>query len=111
MKYYLSGDRDINMKNGKVSYMMIAHIPASGVKLFEKYEQSVLPLLVEYEGRLERRLQSADSFTEVHLIQFPSTQHFIAYKSDPRRIQYANLLDESGASIQLFEFYDTPINY
>ncbi|WP_148931628.1 hypothetical protein [Paenibacillus methanolicus] len=82
-------------------YVMTARIPAEGVDKFNAYESHVLPLLGEHGARLERRLQSRDRLNEVHIIWFPSPKSFENYRTDPRRTEYAYLLVESGAAIEL----------
>jgi hypothetical protein len=76
---------------------MTASIPEDGIAMFHEYESRVLPLLEDYDARLERRLRSQDGQHEVHVIWFPSTQAFDQYRNDPRRGKYAQLLADSGA--------------
>ena len=86
--------------------MLVARLPADGVAAFEEYERRVLPLLAAHGGRLARRLRSADRLVEVHLVEFPSSQAFAAYRDDPARAAHAGLLEASGAETELFELYD-----
>jgi hypothetical protein len=39
-------------------YVLVIHIPAEGVELFQRYEAAVLPLLSAHGGSMERRLPS-----------------------------------------------------
>ncbi len=87
-------------------YVLVIHLPADGVESFQRYESAVLPLLSDHQGRLDRRLASADQRTEVHLVTFPSAEHFERYRSDPRRAEQSALLDESGARIELYDVTD-----
>lgn len=87
-------------------YVLVARLREAGVARFADYERAVLPLLAGHGGRLERRLRSPDGRTEVHLVSFPSPERFAAYRDDPRRAEHANLLQESGAAIELFELRD-----
>ena len=66
----------------------------------------MLSLLPGHGGRLTRRLRSSDRLVEVHLVEFPSTEAFAAYRADPRRTAHAELLRASGAKIELLELYD-----
>ena len=43
-----------------VTFALIARIPAEGIADFRAYEDAVLPLLPEFNGRLERRLRNSD---------------------------------------------------
>jgi uncharacterized protein (DUF1330 family) len=86
--------------------VLVVRLPAEGVAAFEEYERRVLPLLSAHGGRLARRLRSADRRVEVHLVEFPSTQAFAAYRDDPARSAEAGLLETSEAVTELLELYD-----
>ena len=43
-----------------VTFVLIFRIPTEGVEDFRAYEEAVLPLLPEFNGRLERRLRNPD---------------------------------------------------
>ena len=87
-------------------YVLVIHLPADGVETFQRYEAAVLPLLPDHQGRLDRRLRSADERTEVHLVSFPSVEHFESYRNDPRRAEQSHLLDASQARIELYDVTD-----
>jgi len=89
-----------------VTYVMTARLPVWGIEAFNRYEDAVLLLLAAHGGRLTRRLRSPDGLTEVHLVEFPSTESFERYRNDSRRQQCRTLLDESGASVELLELDD-----
>ena len=65
---------------------MLADVPAEGVAAFQEYESHVLPLLDRHDGRLERRLRSADAQTEVHVVSFGSRVGYESYLADPERV-------------------------
>lgn len=90
----------------RVTYVLVVHLPADGVESFQRYETAVLPLLSDHQGTLERRLRSPDERTEVHLVTFPSRDHFETYRDDPRRAGHSSLLGESRARIELYEMSD-----
>jgi hypothetical protein len=81
-------------------------IPEEGVDAFRKFEATVLPLLAEHGGRLERRLRTLDGGTEVHVVSFSSPAGFEAYRADPRRQERLHLLHESQAATELLEVVD-----
>lgn len=91
-----------------VTFVMVVRIPVDGVERFREYEAHVLPLLAEHGGRLERRLHSREGRVEVHVVTFPSTGAFVAYRDDPRRAEWRALLVESGAEQEIFELFDVP---
>jgi hypothetical protein len=90
----------------RVVYVLVIHLPVDGVESFQRYEAAVLPLLSDHHGRLDRRLRSADERTEVHLVSFPSPEHFESYRNDPRRAAQSHLLDDSHARIELYDLTD-----
>ena len=84
-----------------VTFMLIARIPAEGIEAFRAYEDAVLPLLPEFNGRLERRLRNPDGTVEVHIVSFASDADFQNYRNDPRRTAQAWLLEKSAAKVKL----------
>jgi hypothetical protein len=89
-----------------VVYVLVIHLPADGVESFQRYEAAVLPLLADHQGHLDRRLRSADERTEVHLVSFPSAEHFENYRNDPRRAEQSHFLDQANARIELYTVSD-----
>ena len=90
----------------RVVYVLVIHLPADGVESFQRYEAAVLPLLADHHGRLDRRLRSVDERTGVHLVSFPSADHFESYRNDPRRAEQSHLLDKAHARLELYELID-----
>jgi hypothetical protein len=84
-----------------VTFVLIARIPKEGIADFRAYEDAVLPLLPEFNGRLERRLRNADGTIEVHILSFASEADFQNYRNDPRRMAQAWLLERSSATLEL----------
>ena len=87
-------------------YVLVIHLPADGVESFQRYETAVLSLLSDHHGRLDRRLRSADEQTEVHVVSFPSADHFQSYRDDPRRAEQSQLLEDAHPQIELYELID-----
>jgi antibiotic biosynthesis monooxygenase (ABM) superfamily enzyme len=84
-----------------VTFVLIARIPAESIADFRAYEDAVLPLLPEFNGRLERRLRNPDGTVETHIISFASDADFQNYRNDPRRTVQAWLLEKSSAKLEL----------
>lgn len=84
-----------------ITFVLIARIPAEGVADFRAYEDAVLPLLPEFNGRLERRLRNPDGTMEMHIVSFASDADFQNYRNDPRRTAQAWLLERSAAKLEL----------
>jgi hypothetical protein len=84
-----------------VTFVIIFRIPAEGVEDFRAYEAAVLPLLPEFNGRLERRLRSPDGTVEMHIVSYASDADRENYRKDPRRTAQAWLLEKSSAKSEL----------
>jgi hypothetical protein len=84
-----------------VTFVLIARIPTKGIEDFRAYENAVLSLLPEFNGRLERRLRNPDGTVEVHIVSFGSDADFQNYRNDPRRVAQAWLLQKSSAKLEL----------
>ena len=84
-----------------VTFVLIFRIPTEGVEDFRAYEEAVLPLLPEFNGRLERRLRNPDGTVEVHIVSFASDVDFLNYRKDPRRLAHAWLLEKSSTKLEL----------
>ena len=83
-----------------VTFVLIFRIPAEGVEDFRAYEEAVLPLLPEFNGRLERRLRNQDGTVEMHIVSFASEADFQNYRNDPRRTAQTPLLKKSSAILE-----------
>ena len=59
-----------------VTFVLIVQIPTEGIEDFQAYEDAVLPLLPEFNGRLERRLRNQDGTVEMHIVSFASDADF-----------------------------------
>jgi hypothetical protein len=84
-----------------VTFVLIVRIPTEGIEDFRAYEDAVLPLLPEFNGRLERRLRNPEGTIEMHIISFASDVDFQNYRNDPRRTEKAWLLERSSAKLEL----------
>ena len=84
-----------------LTLVLIVRIPNEGIKDFRAYEDAVLPLLPDFNGRLERRLRSPDGTIEMHIVSFASDADFQNYRNDPRRAAQAWLLEKSSAKLEL----------
>jgi hypothetical protein len=85
----------------RVTLVLIARIPAEGISDFRAYEDAVLPLLPEFNGRLERRLQNPEGTVEMHIVSFACDADLQNYRNDPRRTAQAWLLERSSAKLEL----------
>ena len=84
-----------------VTFVLIARIPTEGIEDFRAYEDAVLPLLPEFNGRLEGRLRNPDGTIEMHIVSFACDADFQNYRNDPRRAAQVSLLEKSSAKLKL----------
>src|SRR4051812_5674116 len=89
-----------------VTFALIVRIPSEGFEDFRAYEDAVLPLLPEFNGRLERRLRNPEGTIEIHIVSFASDTDFQNYRNDPRRAAQAWLLERSAAKLELIPTTD-----
>ena len=90
----------------RITFVLTARIPAEGIEDFRAYEHAILPLLPEFNGRLERRLRNRDGTVEMHIVSFASDADFQNYRNDPRRTAQAWLLEKSSAKLELLPMAD-----
>jgi len=95
-------------QSSRVTFVLIVRIPAQGIEDFRAYEDAVLPLLPEFNGRLERRLRNPDGTIEMHVVSFESDADFQSYRNDPRRTAQAWLLERSSAKLELLPVVNVP---
>jgi hypothetical protein len=93
-------------QTNRVTFALIVRIPAEGIADFRAYEDAVLPLLPEFNGRLERRLRNADGTVEIHILSFASDADRQNYRNDPRRAAQLLLLEKSSARSELLAMAD-----
>ena len=91
-----------------VTFVLIVRIPAEGIDDFRAYEDAVLPLLPEFNGRLERRLRNPDGTVEMHIVSFASDADFQNYRNDPRRTGQVRLLEKSSTKLELLPMANVP---
>ena len=92
--------------SARITFVLIARVPPDGVAKFQAYEDTVLPLLSEHGGLLERRLRNSDGTIEVHIVSFESDQNFQDYRNDPRRTALSHLFEASAASTERLAMTD-----
>lgn len=85
---------------------LIARVPPEGVADFQAYEATVLPLLEQYGGALERRLRNGDGTVELHILRFPSRAQLDSFRADEARAKAQPLMELSGAAVELMELAD-----
>jgi antibiotic biosynthesis monooxygenase (ABM) superfamily enzyme len=95
-------------QTNRITTVLIARIPPEGIADFRAYEDAVLPLLPEFNGRLERRLRNRDGTVEMHIVSFASEADFQNYRNDPRRTAQASLLKKSSAMVESLPMTNVP---
>jgi hypothetical protein len=90
----------------RLTLVMVADVAREGVEAFQRYEAAVLPMLERHDGRLERRLRTADGQAEVHIVSFGSRAGYDAYIADPERADHRTLLEGVVLTQRLLEVID-----
>jgi hypothetical protein len=90
----------------RLTLVMLADVAREGVEAFQRYEAAVLPMLERHDGRLERRLRTADGQAEVHIVSFGSRAGYDAYIADPERADHRALLEGIALTQRLLEVVD-----
>ena len=90
----------------RLTLVVLVDVAREGVDAFQRYEAAVLPLLERHDGRLERRLRTADGQAEVHVLSFGSRVGYDAYVADPERAGHRAMLDGVAISQRLLEVID-----
>jgi uncharacterized protein (DUF1330 family) len=90
----------------RLTLVMVADVAREGVEAFQRYEAAVLPMLERHDGRLERRLRTADGQAEVHIVSFASRAGYDAYFADPERADHRTLLEGVALTQRLLEVID-----
>ena len=90
----------------RLTLVMLADVAREDVGAFQRYEAAVLSMLERHDGRLERRLRTADGQAEVHIVSFGSRHGFDAYMADPERIDHRALLEGVALTQRLLEVTD-----
>ena len=89
------------MNNNRIYYTLLVHVLKDKYGIFNEYEDKVLPLLHEYNGKLELRIKTEKSSEEtnkpdeIHIISFGSDNDFQNYLNDEERKKYRHLFEES----------------
>ena len=94
------------MMNPGVTLCVTLRIPSTGLEAFRAYEDAVLPLLASHGGLLQRRLRTETETVEIHVLWFPSSAQYEAYRADPRRLAHADLLATSRATAEILTVQD-----
>jgi hypothetical protein len=89
-----------------LTFAVIARIPAVGVEPYRRYETTVLALLPEHGGQMERRLATGDGEVEIHILAFQTADGFASFRQDPRRVAAEETLRLSGALTEVLEVHD-----
>jgi uncharacterized protein (DUF1330 family) len=73
---------------------------------FEDFEARVLALLPRHGGSLLARVRSIDGNSEFHLLSFPDAVALAAFRSNPARLEFRSIWEQSGATSESIEVED-----
>ena len=85
--------------------LLLVQIDLSQANLvaFESYEEQVLNLLPQHDGKILARLRAIDGQSETHLLEFSDAAAFATFKADPRRERLRTIWETCGASSTVTE--------
>ena len=93
-------------------YTQIIFIKDNQENTFNYFEDQVLPLLHQHNGKLIYRVRPPESAViatafghpyEIHIVSFTDRKSFEDYRDDPERLQYLHLKDQSVDRVILIE--------
>jgi len=97
-----------------VQVVVLLRAGEPGLAGLREYERQVLPVLREHGGRLLAAFEpvktSPDAPDEIHVLEFPSTEHLQAYRNDPR-IEALAALRESAISATTVYVSERSVDY
>jgi hypothetical protein len=95
-----------------IYYTQLIFIKLGCEQEFHAFEEKVLPLLKEHNGKLVYRIRpdksafvesSRELPYEIHLVTFNSKADFEGYKIDPKRLSFMEMKNNSVKEIILIE--------
>ena len=95
-----------------IYYTQLIFIKPGREQAFHAFEDRVLPLLKEHNGELIYRIRPDESAFvensrelpyEIHLVTFGSKADFEGYKTDPKRLAFMEMKNDSVENIILIE--------
>jgi len=79
-------------------------------KVFNEFEGVAIPIIAKYDGKLLLRTKPGEIIEasievpyEIHLVSFPSAEHFERFKQDEGRKAFLHLKEASVKSVLLIE--------
>jgi hypothetical protein len=91
---------------GELFLVAIVEMAPGHVEAGQRYEDAVLGLLDRHGGRVERRMRSTDSQTEVHLIRFHSRAGYESALVDLDRLDYRDRLGDAAPNARVIEVHE-----
>ena len=98
-----------------IYYTQLIFIKEGRQQEFHAFEDKVLPLLQEYNGELVYRIRPNESAFiehsrelpyEIHIVTFNNKADFERYKTDPKRLDFIEMKNNSVEKIILIEGFE-----
>jgi uncharacterized protein (DUF1330 family) len=99
--------------SGRCVVVATITVHADAADDFRQFERQAAAIMERHGGRIERTVVAEGSpgeLTEVHVVAFPGTDAFAAYRSDPALAELAQLREASVISTTVVVGTDGP-NY
>jgi hypothetical protein len=88
-----------------VQFMLDIDLSTADIELFDRYEDLALRLLAEHGGVVLARVRDVAERREWHLLRVPNRAAWEAFRSDPRRVDYAWLLERANVAVERHEVW------
>ena len=92
--------------SNEVLLAVIVEMAPSDVPAGLRYEDRVLGLLDRHGGCVERRLRTADSATEIHVIRFRSRAGLESFMADADRARLRDAVGDAAPTARVYEVRD-----
>jgi hypothetical protein len=93
-------------ESGGLLLVAVVDMAAGQAEAGQRYEDTVLALLDRHGGSVERRMRTADSTAEVHVIRFQARAGYESFMVDPDRLGHRDRLGEAAPNTRVLEVRD-----
>ena len=91
---------------GELLLVAVVEMAPGAAEAGRRYEDAVLNLLDRHGGAVERRLQSTDGTSEVHVIRFRDRAGYESFLVDPDRLALRESAGEAAPTTRVLEVRD-----
>jgi hypothetical protein len=89
-------------------FLLEIDLSDADVEIFERYEELALAVLEEHGGLVVARVRDVAERREWHLLRLPNQRAWDSFRSDPRRIEHAWLLERANVVVARHDVRPVP---